>query len=80
MVMIRHPSLWNFLRILKDQLAVNSVKRQAMYGGDPATPRKAKWRRLDARIRKLKLQYNSGRRGIRSYWRAISHCIIEFAS
>ena len=49
----RHPSLWVFLRKMKDeQRHVDSLLLQARRG-DPAPTQRLKWRRLDKRFENL---------------------------
>ena len=57
-VSVRHPSLWNCLRVLKDQLVVNEAKKNGMLNGNPPPPRKLKCRRLEERIWKRTTKFN----------------------
>ena len=75
---VRHPSLWYFIRVLKDQEAVNQVAVQGMLNGNPPPARKRKWRELERQIDALKNQYNVGVRNLDSYWRAVCHRIVQF--
>ena len=79
-VSIRHPSLWNLLRVLKDQLVVTEEKKKGMLNGNPPPPRKLKWRRLEERIVQLKREYGNGQRNLTNYWNAICHCTAQFAA
>ena len=79
-VSVRHPSLWNFLRVLKDQLVVNEAKKNGMLNGNPPPPRKLRWRRLEERIVQLKREYGNGQRNLTNYWNAICHCTAQFAA
>ena len=51
---VRHPSLWSFIRILKDQYAANQVKIVSIRNGDNPPLRHRKWRQLELRINKKK--------------------------
>ena len=75
---VRQPSLWYFIRVLKDQEAVNEVAVQGMLNGNPPPARKRKWRELERQIDALKNQYNVGVRNLDSYWRAVCHRIVQF--
>ena len=55
---VRHPSLWNSLRVLKDQLVVNEAKKNGMLSGNPPPPKKLKWRRLEEGIWKRTTKFN----------------------
>ena len=70
-VSVRHPSLWNFLRVLKDQLVVNEANKNGMLNGNPPPPRKLKWRHFEERIVQLKREYGNGQRNLTNYWNAI---------
>ncbi|XP_063599694.1 uncharacterized protein LOC134776006 [Penaeus indicus] len=74
-VVVKHPSLWTFIRHLKDIQAnvENSVHSADL--GDAPPARKRKWRQLEARLQRLKAQYVAGDRNLEAYWRAVSHCI-----
>ena len=63
---VRYPSLWNFIRVLKDQQAINETAIEGMGMG-----RTRKWRNLEERIERLKRQYREGERDINAYWRGI---------
>ena len=68
---VRHPSLWVFIRVLKDQHSINEVK-------DLAPPnRRQKWRRLETRITDLKARYNNGALTLPEYWDAIKYVILD---
>lgn len=77
-VSVRHPSLWTFVRCLKDQQGSLEVTVDAANRGDPAPRRKRKWRDLEARLLTLKEQYVSGARNLGEYWDAVCHCIVSF--
>ena len=75
----RHPSLWVFLRRLKDEQRMGELTTAAADLGEARAPPKRKWRRLEERIARLKLQYNNQGRTLTRYWDAISHVVHSFA-
>ena len=72
-----HPSLWNFIRVLKDQHAVQESVIQNIRNGSPPPVRKRKWRILEEIIDTLKDEYSNGVRNLESYWGAMSYCVIN---
>ena len=74
---VRHPSIWKFIRVLKDQQSVNNVTNRAIRNGDDAPRRKRKWRVLEDRINTQKRLYNQGEIDISNYWRAVSHLTLD---
>ena len=77
-VAVRHPSLWTFLRHQKDLQAKVEVQTEAADRGDRPPTQRRKWRQLEARIQRLKRQYETGDRALMDYWRAVSKCITDF--
>lgn len=75
---VRHSSLWTFIRHQKDSQANVEVQADAADRGDPPPPRKRKWRQLEARIQRLKRQYEAGDRTLNEYWKAVAHCVTDF--
>lgn len=75
---VRHPSLWVFIRILKDQHTIHETAVAGMRNGNPPPIRRRKWRILERRINHLKNEYNNGIRNIDDYWRAVCHVIMHF--
>ena len=77
----RHPSIWVFIRMLKDeQRLVETLCAQAERGERPPTQR-LKWRRLGERLRLIRRRYRRGQgqgRVLDQYWRAVQHCIHNF--
>ena len=61
-VSVRHPSLWTFIRCLKDQKSSLETSIDAVNRGDAAPKRKRKWRNLEARLLRLKEEYVNSRR------------------
>jgi len=77
-VSVRHPSLWTFIRYLKDQQAYLENSVQAVDRGEPAPKRKRKWRILEERMVRLKEEYNNGTRNIDQYWKAVCYGVVQF--
>ena len=77
-MVVRHPSIWIFIRHLKDAQATLEVSGDAADNGAAAPPRKRKWKRLEERIERLKEQYETGHRTLRQYWKAVSNSIINY--
>ena len=73
-VSVRHPSLWTFIRCLKDEQgnAESSVDAANRDGAPPA--RRRKWRDVEGRLIQLKQKYRNGVRNLEEYWDAVSHC------
>lgn len=71
----RHPNMWTIIRHMRDEER-RSIRlgRHADRGEITELPRK-KWRLLDKRIRRLKLQYRVGTRSLDSYWDAVAHIV-----
>ncbi|KAL8565444.1 hypothetical protein ACOMHN_049421 [Nucella lapillus] len=74
----RHPNLWSFIRQLKDHQTLTEEAIFRAERGDAPPPRRRKWRELEERLFRLRQQYNGGERDIQSYWRAVSHCTVNF--
>lgn len=75
---MRHPSIWTFIRKLKDEQSVREVNVQHMWNGGKPLLRRLKWRRLEERIVRLKEELNNGNRDILQFWLAIKHVVVEF--
>ena len=73
-----HPSLWHFLRKLKDQQKKTELQIAAVIRGDPRPAKRRKWRNLEKRITRLKEEYNRGARTLDQYWDAVVYCITNF--
>ena len=75
-----HPSLWLFIRKLKDRQKSTevSLRLRAATQGELAPLRKRKWRRLEQRIINLKQDYQNGDRDIQSYWNAVAHVLKKY--
>ncbi|KAL8614056.1 hypothetical protein ACOMHN_026273 [Nucella lapillus] len=70
---VRHPSLWSFLRVLKDRQAVAEQQLAAARRGQAPPTRRRKWRVLEANLIRLKNAFRNGDRNLQEYWRAVSH-------
>lgn len=77
-VAVRHPSLWTFIRCLKDQQATLENTVEATDNGEPAPKRKKKWRDLAERITRLQQDYDQGVRNLDQYWNAVCYGIVQF--
>ena len=69
---VRHPSLFLFIRSLKNQQVIHETEKQNMLNGLPPPLRRRKWRRLEERIDRVKAQYMNGQRTIDNYWNAVT--------
>ena len=78
-VAVRHPSLWVFLRKLKDEQAIHEIKVRGMLNGARPPRRRLKWQQLENRIVHLKTQLQNGGRDLEEYWMAVRHSVAEFA-
>jgi hypothetical protein len=74
----RHPSIWLFLRKLKDEQTVTEIAVAAARNGYAPPVRKRKWRNFEARLQALKDQYNTGARNVDQYWEAVAATIRLF--
>lgn len=75
---VRHPNLWIFLRKLKDEEKQTRRLLACVERGDAPPKRKRSSRILSRRIRRLKNDYQAGRRSIDQYWKAMTHLIHQF--
>ncbi|KAK5854116.1 hypothetical protein PBY51_015213 [Eleginops maclovinus] len=74
----RHPSLWVFIRRLKDEQRRLETQCGIAERGDPAPQQRRKWRRLDERLQRLRRQYRRGVRTLDAYWEAVQYCMVQF--
>ena len=74
-VEVRHPSLWVFIRKLKDIQLLSKRSITSAVRGHTPPPRRRKWRVLENRLIQLKQDYTNGNRDINSFWTAASKCI-----
>ena len=77
-VVVRHPSIWKFIICLKDEQANSEMSVDTVNRGDVPPSRCRKWRNLEARIQRLKQEYNTGVRNFDDFWSAVSHLIASF--
>ena len=77
-VSVRHPSLWTFIRCLKNQQSSLEASIDAVNRGDAAPKRKRKWRNLEARLLRLKEEYVNVIRNLEDYWNAVCNCVVSF--
>ena len=77
-VEVRHPSLWHFMRKLKDQQVVSARALEAAQRGDPPARRRRKWRILEARIQRVRQQYADGHRTLEELWDASVYMMGHF--
>lgn len=71
LVSVRRPSIWNFIRRLKDEeRRIWRNVRHVRAGVQPSV-RRRKWRQLEERIERLKTQYSNGTITLKQYWNAI---------
>jgi hypothetical protein len=68
----RHPSLWLFIRRLKDEQKLSEIAIAAARDGQPPAPRRRKWRNFEQRVQRLKQDYNTGTRTVNQYWKAMA--------
>ena len=67
-VMVRHPSLWVFIRQLKDFHASSEMKQYNAEMGLPRPRRKRKWPTLEESLLRMKGQLSDGERNLYAYW------------
>jgi len=75
LVSVRHPSLWHFIRRLKDEERRISRSVRQPRAGIQLSHRRRKWRMLEERIDRLKMQYNNGTITLTHYWDAVRFAI-----
>ena len=74
---VRHPSLWVFTRVMKDQQAISEVKISDIRNGRPPPRRRQKWRRLEERIVDLKARFTNGNLTLEGYWESVKYVILN---
>lgn len=74
-----HPSIWVFIRKLKDEEKREKRRLNAARRGQLNVQQKRKWRLLERRIQTLRDQYNTGERQLSDFWDAISHVVKDYA-
>ena len=73
-----HPGLFIFVRHLRDMQVRREIAFASIDRGDPPTRIRAKWRRHEACIDRLKDQFRNGVITRDAYWVAITHHIASF--
>ena len=76
-VAVRHPSLWVFLRKLKDEQATHEARRGELVAGRPAPARRQKWVQLEEMIVNLRRRLQAGMPLV-DYWRGIRNAVHSF--
>ena len=74
----RHPSLWHFLRVLKDDHSAHEELLDGVRNGLPPPIRRRKWVQLETRITTLTQEINNGQRNVDDFWRAMRYAIVDF--
>ena len=77
-VMVRHPSIWLFIRHLKDFHATSQIQIRNANRGVPRPTRRRKWRQIEQNLLRLKAQYINGQRSLNSYWKNVCYYIKDF--
>jgi hypothetical protein len=75
---VRHPSLWIFIRHMKDAQSELEVALDALATGDGLRDSRRKWRMHEAKLKRLKRDYARGTRSLNEYWQAVRNCITCF--
>lgn len=73
-----HPSLWLFIRQMKDNQELDSIRIRSVERGQLQLRQRKKWRSLEMRIRQLRLDYHNGDRNVDQYWSAVRHCVKNY--
>ena len=74
---VHHPSIWTFIKVLKDQQSLNEVTIWGIRNEVDPPLHRPKWRRLEEIIIRKKAQYNDDWIDIEQYWRAITHLTLN---
>ena len=74
----RRPSLWVFIRMLKDEQRLVGVTTRAAERGEARPPQRKKWRDMEESIGRLKREYSQGERTVEEYWNAVLHSVHNF--
>ena len=75
---VQHPSIWIFIRKLKDEEHFCNVKIHAAERGDNPPSRKRRFRQLQERLSRLKQDYVAGIRSVNQYWAAVAHSVHHY--
>ena len=74
----KHPSIWIFIRKLKDVERSERTKIRAAQEGQVHQKMRRKWRKLEKRIKNMKREYRRGIRNVDEYWNAMTYIIKSF--
>ncbi|XP_061185158.1 uncharacterized protein LOC133193208 [Saccostrea echinata] len=74
----KHPSLFLFIRKMKDEERLERRNLRARVQGAAEVPVKRKWRRLEQRIKRLRCQYQNGDSNLEEYRNAISYVVKQY--
>ena len=74
----QHPSLWVFMRVMKNEQRLHEITVRDALDGVPPPTRRRKWRRFEQRIVNLRTELHNNQRTIFEYWRAICHAVADF--
>ena len=77
-VAVRHPSLWTFIRCMKDQQSSLENSVEAVDNGESAPKRRTKWQNWEDRLQTLETEYNNGTRNLDQHWNAVYYAIVQF--
>ena len=74
---VRHPSIWSFIRVLKDQHSVAEVTIQSIRNGNQPPNQQTKMVTFGAQNKRKKAEYNNGQINLGHYCRAITHLTLN---
>lgn len=74
----KHPSLWIFIRKLKDEERSERRRIRTVHEGRDGPKMRRKWRKLEKRIKRLKREYRRGIRNAGQYWGAMTYVVKSF--
>ena len=75
---VRHPNIWIFLRKLIDEETHCRHTLRAVERGEAPPKRQRRYRILQKKIHRLKREYQSGRKNLSRYWKAISYLVHQY--
>ena len=78
MVGVRHPSLWIFIRKMKDGERANRLQKRQLERGQLMPQRRRKWINLQTRIDRVRGQYERGERNADELWNALTYVIQDY--
>ena len=74
----RHPSIWVFIRRLKDEQRLVETQCGMSERGERAPQQRRKWRRQEERLRRLRRQNRNNQRTLDQYWDAVQYLMVNF--